>query len=124
MPDFFKSKYPRVVMIVGVCSLFACVNNSIRENNLTTEDYEVGSLIKTNIGEVIEVQVKESRIHLREMMVKLYKRNPRELIKSQYATTIEENVVRLFDLDHDWQFSEFKGQYGSEVIILTFKPEY
>ncbi|MGY8813498.1 MAG: hypothetical protein ACKVHQ_02110 [Gammaproteobacteria bacterium] len=124
MPDFFFSKFPRVLIVVGYCSLFACANNSIRGNNQTAEDYEVSSLIKKDIGEVIEVHVKESRNHLREMMVKLYKRNPRELIKSEYASTIEENVVRLFDLDHGWQFSEFKGKYGSEVIIMTFSSEF
>jgi len=124
VPDLFKSKFSRELMVVVICSLTACVNNSTRENNLTEESFDVGSLIKTDIGEVIEVHVKESRNHLREMMVKLYKCNPRELIKSQYAPTIEENVVRLFDLDHDWQFSEFEGKYGSEVIFLTFNSDY
>ena len=41
-------------------------------------------------------------------MSKLYKRNPRELKKSSYKMA-EENIVRLFDLKHTWDFPELGG---------------
>ncbi len=104
--------------------LSGCINDGTRPDGLPHENYQVGSLIKTDMGEVIEVHVEESRIHLRELMVKLYKRNPRELHKSGYANTIDENVVRLFDLNHNWEFEEFPGVYGGDLILLTFSTGY
>jgi hypothetical protein len=105
-------------------SMTGCINNGTRPDGLPHENYQVGSLIKTDMGEVIEVHVEESRIQLRELMIKLYKRNPRELARSRYANTIDENIVRLFDLDHNWDFEEFPGVYGGDLILLTFSSGY
>lgn len=119
------NRFP-VLLLASVISLIisGCFHNSTRPDGLPHESYQVGSLVKTDMGEVIEVHVEESRTHLREMMIKLYKRNPRELGKSSYAKTIDENVIRLFDLDHNWEFDEFPDMHGSEVILITFSPDY
>lgn len=122
MEKRFSARFFLVLFLIYF--LYGCVDNGTRPDGLPQEDYQVGSLIKTDMGEVIEVHVEESRTHLRELMIKLYKRNPRELRKSIYAKTIDENVVRLFDLDHNWEFEEFSGLYGSDVILLTFSSDY
>jgi hypothetical protein len=56
-------------------------------------------------------------------MSKLYKRNPRELKKSSYKMA-EENIVRLFDLEHTWDFPELAGTHDIESIRLVFNEEY
>ena len=120
-------KYDLTVMLLTalfVIPLSGCIQKSTSPDGLPAENYQVGSIIKTDMGEVIEVHVEESRNNLRELMVKLYKRNPRELDRSDYASTIEENVVRLFDLQHNWQFEEINEKYGSDSILLSFSNEY
>ncbi len=122
-PD--KNKITGLIFFFSMALLLSgCMNKGTRPDGLPYENYQVGSLIKTDMGEVVEVHVVESRVHLRNLMIKLYKRNPRELRKSGYAGTIDENVVRLFDLDHDWEFEEFPGVYGGDLILLTFSPGY
>ena len=56
-------------------------------------------------------------------MLKLYKRNPRELKKSELKLP-QEHIVRLFDLKHTWDFPEFEGKHDVELIKLTFDEEY
>ena len=56
-------------------------------------------------------------------MSKLYKRNPRELKKSPYKIA-DENIVRLFDLKHTWDFPELEGTHDIESIRLVFNDEY
>lgn len=104
--------------------LTSCARQSSRSTDLPDEQYRVSSLVKTDMGAVIEVHVRESRSLFRELMIKLYHRNPRELARSTYAQTIEENVIRLFDLQHEWQFEEFPDKYGADLLMLSFSPDY
>ena len=60
---------------------------------------------------------------LKELMIKLYKRNPRELRKAELKLP-EEHIVRLFDLAHDWNFAELQGKHDIEAIKLTFDDRY
>ena len=122
-PD--RKYYVLISMFLCVSlSMTGCINNGTRPDGLPHENYQVGSLIKTDMSEVIEVHVEESRTYLRDFMTKLYKRNPKELARSRYANTIDENIVRLFDLDHNWEFEEFPGVYGGDLILLTFSSGY
>lgn len=102
----------------------ACAQSGKRTDTVENENFRLSSLAKTDLGEVIEVHLDQSHSYLRELMTKLYKRNPRELLKSTYAGTMEENIVRLFDLKHEWNFPEFGEQRGGEVINLAFSEEY
>lgn len=113
-----------IVAVLLSTLLVSCARQPSRSTGIPDEQYRVSSLVKTDMGEVIEVNVRESRALLRELMVKLYLRNPRELARSRYAQTIEENVIRLFDLQHQWQFEEFPDIYGADAVVLTFSHDY
>ncbi len=109
-----------------LCSLLmlaACNKEIVRENTPITESNAVSQIAKSDIDNVLDVHIKQSQELLRELMVKLYKRNPRELKKSELKL-IEEQLVRLFDLEHSWDFPELQGKYDAELIKLTFKEEY
>ena len=101
----------------------ACNKEIVRENKPITESNGVSQLAKSDIDNVLDVHIKESQSLLRELMIKLYKRNPRELKKSELKL-IEEQLVRLFDLEHTWDFPELQGVYDVELIKLTFNEEY
>ena len=103
--------------------LTACNQEIVRENKPITESSAVTQIAKSDIDNVLDIHIKESQDLLRELMIKLYKRNPRELKKSELKL-IEEQLVRLFDLEHTWNFPELQGKYDVELIKLTFKEEY
>ena len=85
--------------------LSACSQSNTKTDGPNTKEFNFDSLVKSDIGMVMEVHVHEARTHLRTLMEKLYKRNPRELNKSIYPTA-EENIDRLFEQRHGWDFPE------------------
>ena len=103
--------------------LAACNQANTRQAGPQAEEFNIRSLAKTDIGVVIEVHVHETRSYLRALMVKLYMRNPRELKKSEYQTA-EQNIERLFDQDHDWNFPDLDGNQGIDAIRLTFSNDF
>ena len=101
----------------------ACNNEVVRENKPIEEKTGISAIAKTDIDNVLDVHIRESQRLLKELMIKLYKRNPRELKKSELKLP-EEHIVRLFELEHTWDFPEFEGKYDVDVIKLTFTDEY
>ncbi len=101
----------------------ACNNEIVRENKPVEEGTGVSQIVKSDIDNVLDVHIQESQKLLRELMTKLYKRNPRELKKSELKLA-EEHLVRLFDLEHTWDFPELEGKYDVDLINLTFNKDY
>src|SRR5690606_20467672 len=85
--------------------------------------FNVKSLAKSDIDEVLDIHVREMRGYLREMMVKLYKRNPRELKKSAFPD-INQNLRRLFNQTHNWQFEELDNRRSINAIYLAFDERF
>ena len=106
------------LFVTSTC--MACNKQSTRSND--EETFDVSSLAKSDVDTVLDIHVQQSRAYLQEIMFKLYKRNPRELKKS--VNTAEENVRRLFDVEHNWSFVELEDTTGSDAIQLAFNPEY
>lgn len=70
-----------------------------------------------------DVEMRENTDSLRHLMVKLYKRNPRELKKST-SGTVDEMVDWVFEGDHGWKFKAIDELQGTDAIYLAFKPDY
>ena len=115
----------RLILIIAIGVLFntACNKEIVRENKPVSETSGIEQLGKSDIDNVLDVHIRESQSLLKELMVKLYKRNPRELAKSELKLT-EEHIVRLFDLEHDWNFPELHDTHDIGSIKLTFNQEY
>ncbi len=102
----------------------ACGHSQNRQGEGPGEKkFNIKSLAKSDIDTVLDIHVQEARSHLQELMIKLYKRNPRELKKSKYKTT-RENIVRVFDLEHEWNFPELEGKNGADAIQLAFDNSF
>ena len=110
---------PSLALLLAGCSS----NNVQVEDGPDTQDVNFDSLVKTDVGVVLEIHVREVRSLMRELMVKLYKRNPRELKKSRFPTA-EENIDRLFEQRHGWNFPELGGKRDIEAIKLTFDEDF
>jgi hypothetical protein len=119
-----KSFLPQCIAIaVAMFLLSSCNKEIVRENKPVDEVSGVSAIVKSDIDNVLDVHIRGSQRLLKELMIKLYKRNPRELKKTDLKLP-QEHIVRLFELEHTWDFPEFEGKYDVEVIKLTFTDEY
>lgn len=106
-----------------VCVFFQACNSTSTKSSDKEKEFSIKSLGKGDIDNVLDVHIHESLQYLRTLMEKLYKRNPRELKKSAHGS-IEENVRRVFDVNHSWHFKELSNQKGIEALRLTFNDDF
>jgi hypothetical protein len=111
------------------CSLLcACATNSPIEGKPIPERGDrstANQLGKTDMDRMADVEVEENTKSLRNLMTKLYKRNPRELPKST-PDPIEKMVDWVFDGEsqHHFQFKDLDNKQGTDAIFLAFNPDY
>ncbi len=118
------------LLFVGLLliELSACTLNSPVDRKAIPErsDRSSGSqLAKTDFDRMADVEISENIQSLRNLMIKLYKRNPHELAKST-PDSAEKMVTWVIDGEqqHHYQFKEIDNKQGTEAIFLAFKPEY
>ncbi|HQN64084.1 MAG TPA: hypothetical protein PLR90_08970 [Methylophilus sp.] len=82
-------------------------------------------LAKNDLDRMADVEIEENTQSLRKLMLKLYKRNPRELAKST-SDNAEKMVDWVFDggAQHHFQFQEIQNKQGTEAIYLAFDANY
>jgi hypothetical protein len=82
-------------------------------------------LAKNDFDRMADVELAENTQSLRNLMLKLYKRNPHELAKST-ADDAEKMVEWVFEgeLQHHWQFKEIGNKQGTDAIFLAFDADY
>jgi hypothetical protein len=104
-----------ILLLLTLLLLSGCNKEIVRENKPIKKGIGISQIAKSDIHNVLDVHIQESRKLLRQLMKKLYKRNPRELAKSELKLP-EEHLVRLFDLEHAWDFPELEGKHDVELI--------
>ena len=72
-----------------------------------------------------DVELAENTQSLKNLMLKLYKRNPNQLAKST-SDNAEKMVAWVFENEpqHHWQFKEIDHKQGTEAIFLAFDANY
>jgi hypothetical protein len=110
------------------CSIVACANNTPIAGKAIPErsDRSNGSqLVKSDSDRMADVEMSENMQSLRNLMVKLYKRNPHEIAKST-SDNADKMVKWVFEGEQQrhFQFKEIDNKQGTEAIFLAFKPEY
>ena len=83
----------------------------------------LGQLAKTDMDRLADIEMNENTASLRRLMLKLYKRNPREWKKSD-AASAEERVSAIFDGRTDWRMTELNGEQEIAAIHQSFRPDY
>lgn len=112
-----------------VCSLLcACSTNTPIEGKPIPERGDRSSanqLAKNDFDRMADVELEENTHSLKNLMLKLYKRNPNQLAKST-TDNAEKMVAWVFegDLQHHFQFKEIDNKQGTEAIFLAFNPDY
>ena len=80
---------------------------------------------KSDFDRMADVELAENMQSLRNLMLKLYKRNPHELAKST-ADNAEKMVEWVFEgeLQHHFKFKEIDNKQGTEALFLAFDSTY
>lgn len=78
---------------------------------------------KMDMDRFADVEIRENTISLRLLMLKLYKRNPRELRKSSTAEA-EEWVRFVFDERTNWHFRQINELQGVDAIHQALHPDF
>ncbi|MCX7628227.1 MAG: hypothetical protein N2Z69_07455 [Methylophilaceae bacterium] len=83
----------------------------------------VAQLGKSDLDRMADVEMRENTQSLRLLMIKLYKRNPRELRKST-PDSLEKMVDWVFEGDHGWKIKRINEAQGIEAIQMALNPDY
>jgi len=91
--------------------------------DVESEPFEMRDFLKTDADEIAELHLNETLAYLRALMVKLYKRNPREWRRSGKPSA-EFAVERVFRGNRVPDFAELEGTRGTDSIQLAFDETY
>ncbi len=98
------------LLALAACLLAACTSTATspptaaptgRRPAPTEATFKLSDLVKSDIDAVAEVHLRESIASAKLLMEKLYRRNPRELRKTDLPTP-EAGVARAFDPRYAW----------------------
>src|SRR5688572_8438289 len=110
-----------IVAAICLCALAACANFGTVPRKAAPR-FSTSQLAKTDIDRVAEAHQREVFGNLRLLAEKLYRRNPRELYKSN--RTLAAGLDRIFEQRHAWDFAELQGKRGAQAIHLAFEEGY
>ncbi|QFU77785.1 hypothetical protein EY643_06300 [Halioglobus maricola] len=85
--------------------------------------YDVKNLAKSDIDLVADEFIDETRRLVRELTVKLYKRNPAELRKTP-GMTAEQRLAQLLSQPGELKFIELGERQGIDAMELVFNPHF
>lgn len=105
-------RIPELLVPVLLCLLLAACGG-----------YEMKNLAKTEVDLVADEFIDESRREVRELLVKLYKRNPDQLAIIP-GMTVEGRIAQLKTAEGVLDFPELDGLQGIDAMNLTFDPDF
>lgn len=116
---------PRAGLIALLALSLASCGAPARKKDGTriASGFSVSSVAKTDIDMVAEAHFQQTFAHLRTLMEKLYRRNPREWRKTGQPSG-DAVVALVFDAHHDWNFKELNYLKGTDAIHLAFREDY
>ncbi len=85
--------------------------------------YELKNLAKSDVDLVADQFIEESRRAVRELMVKLYKRNPDQLLRGA-GRTADERLQQLRSNPNELQFAELHNKQDIAALELAFDPAF
>jgi len=86
--------------------------------------FQFKSLAKSDVDMVADAHIKAVNALVRELTIKLYKRNPRELSKGPAGIDVPRRLQLLLDSPRLISHPELGNRYGTDAIPLVFDPEF
>lgn len=117
----------RLIATICLLLLSACVNSPLSKHPIPhrTDSSSINQLAKADFDRMADMELESNTQSLRTLMIKLYKRNPHELVKSNHRTA-EKMAAYLFDetTKHQWQFKQLQNKQDIDAIFLAFDANY
>lgn len=89
-----------------------------------TRPFEIKNLAKSDVDMVADSHIRAVNALVRDLTIKLYKRNPQELKKGPPGITISRRLQLLLDSPRLINHPELNGKYGIDAVPLAFDPAY
>ena len=83
----------------------------------------LNSFAKSDVDMMADTSLQEMNRLMEDLLVNLYKRNPRELDKKP-GMTIGQRHDQIFDSQGRLMFSELHRKQGTDALNLAFSPDY
>jgi hypothetical protein len=103
--------------------LSGCTLPTHNNSNLSDRQFNILDLAKSDVDLVLEMQLNYSLEYLREFMIKLYKRNPKELRKGGWSSR-ERAVNSVFGRGRTANFPSLQGKRSVAAMRLAFDESY
>lgn len=87
------------------------------------KSFSIKNLAKSDVDMVADSYVLALYDYSRQLMIKLYKRNPRELAKAN-GVSVEVRLRQLGETPPTYQFPELNNQIANDALELSFDPEF
>lgn len=103
------------LLVVSVCLMLfsGCGSNSFQVRNLAKSDTDL----------VSDIHIQKINALVDELVVKLYKRNPRELAKVP-GQTVGSRIQQMSNLPAALYYAELGGKGSIEAMLLAFDKHY
>ncbi len=120
MSDFNRR---RLFAIFLAALLAGCTIPTHNGSGISDRPFQIQDLAKSDVDLVLEMQLRYSLEYLKELMVKLYKRNPKEWRKGGWGSS-NQAVKRVFGPGRATSFPELQGKRSVDAMRLAFDDEF
>ncbi|HCK04546.1 MAG: hypothetical protein O2833_00040 [Proteobacteria bacterium] len=112
------------IILFSLLALMSCANNTLKKKDSTQYDKSsIGQFGKSDFDRMADYEIRENIESLKVLMIKFYKRNPRELRKT--ASDNAEFVTDwVFNNKLAWKFPSINNAQGIEAINQTFDESF
>ena len=118
MPLKYSKPFVSLSSVICAAPISACASTGF-------EDFQIKNLAKSDSGKIYELIVASHIESVNALMVKLYRRNPRELAKAVPGTTIDSRLLQVFGNDGPhWIHEELQGKTSIDAIELAFSERF
>ncbi|MDC0423168.1 hypothetical protein OAL85_02690 [Methylophilaceae bacterium] len=112
----------RILLILIL--LTGCANNTLKNKDSTQYDRSsVSQFGKTDFDRMADYEIRENIESLKILMVKFYKRNPKELRKTS-SDNAEIVTNWVFNAKHDWKFKSINFAQGTDALNQAFDESF
>ncbi len=111
-------------MVIFIATLLVgCTLPTHNGSQISDRPFQIQDLAKSDVDLVLEMQLNYSLEYLKELMIKLYKRNPKELRKGR-STDPKDVIKRVFVPGRSANLPELQGKRSIDAMRLAFDDDF
>ena len=114
----------RILFLLIFVILTGCANNTLKNKGSTQYDKSsISQFGKSDFDRMADYEIRENIESLKILMVKFYKKNPKELRKTS-SDNAEIVTDWVFNSKHDWKFKSINFAQGTDALDQVFDESF